>query len=118
MDNDSNLYVNILQEMREEKKQFNEKKLEFFERTYEHEKLRLQHEQERLAYEHEKLRLEQKKEDERIMAIDTAGMPEMLANFYTQSQKEIIERRSKHQQILFVYEFIMLFCADEVYIAG
>ncbi|KAJ0111154.1 hypothetical protein Patl1_01974 [Pistacia atlantica] len=82
-------YVNLLQEMRDEKRQFNEKKLELFEKAY------IQG-QERLAYQQEKLRLEQMKEDERIMAIDPAGMPQMLANFYIQRQKEISERRSKN----------------------
>ena len=36
------------------------------------------------------------KEDGRIMAIDTTGMPQMLADFYIQRQEEIIERRSKN----------------------
>ncbi|XP_050217467.1 glutathione S-transferase T3-like [Mercurialis annua] len=52
--------------------------------------------QERLAYEQEKLRLEQLKEDERIMAIDTAGMPELLANFYVRCQTEIVERKLRN----------------------
>ncbi|KAJ0086931.1 hypothetical protein Patl1_07240 [Pistacia atlantica] len=90
MENDSTCsYVNLLQEMRDEKRQFNEKKLELFEKAY------IQG-QERLAYEQEKLLLEQMKEDERIMAIDPAGMPQMLANFYIQRQKEINEKRSKN----------------------
>ncbi|XP_031259110.1 glutathione S-transferase T2-like [Pistacia vera] len=90
MENDpTGSYVNLLQEMRDEKRQFNEKKLELFEKAY------IQG-QERLAYEQEKLQLEQMKEDERIMAIDPAGMPQMLANFYIQRQKEISERRSKN----------------------
>ena len=89
MESDSSSYVNLLQEMREEKKQFNEKKLELFEKAY-------AQGQERLAYEQKKLQLEQMKEDERIMAIDTTGMPQMLADFYIMNQKEILERRSKH----------------------
>ncbi|XP_050234937.1 glutathione S-transferase T3-like [Mercurialis annua] len=82
-------YVNLLQEMRDEKKQFNEKKLEMFEKAY-------VQGQNKLDYQKEKLRLEQIKEDERMMATDITGMPEMLANFYIQCQKEIIERRSKN----------------------
>ncbi|KAJ0097907.1 hypothetical protein Patl1_27908 [Pistacia atlantica] len=90
MENDSiGSYVNLLQEMRGEKRQFNEKKLELFEKAY------IQG-QERLAYEQEKLQLEQMKEDERIMAIGPTGMPQMLTNFYIQRQKEISERRSKN----------------------
>ena len=68
MENDSTgLCVNLLQEMREEKRQFNEKKLQLFEKTY-------VQGQERLAFKQEKLRLEQM-EDERIITIDTARMP-------------------------------------------
>ncbi|XP_050236331.1 glutathione S-transferase T3-like [Mercurialis annua] len=90
MENDSSdSYMNILQEMREEKKQFNEKKLDIFEKVY-------VQGQERLLYEKEKMRLEQLKEDERIMGIDTTGMPEMLANFYIRCQSEIIERKSRN----------------------
>ncbi|CAI9785223.1 unnamed protein product [Fraxinus pennsylvanica] len=83
----SSACVTLLQAMREEKKQFNEKKIEMFERQY-------AQEQERLAYEQEKLRLEQMKEDERIMMIDTTGMPQMLADFYMQRQKEILAKRT------------------------
>ena len=90
MENDSTcLCENLLQEMREEKRQFNKKKLQLFEKAY-------VQGQERLAFEQEKLQLEQMKEDERIMAIDTTRMPQMLANFYIQCQEEIIERRSKN----------------------
>ena len=61
------LCVNLLHEMREEKRQFNEKKLQLFEKAY-------VQGQERLAFEQEKLRLEQI-ENERITAIDIARMP-------------------------------------------
>ncbi|XP_050208302.1 glutathione S-transferase T3-like [Mercurialis annua] len=88
--NSSDSYINILQEIREEKKQFNEKKLDLFEKVY-------VQGQERLAYEQEKLRLEQLKEDERIMAIDTTGMSEVLTSFYVRCQSEIIERKSRNQ---------------------
>ena len=53
--------------------------------------------QERFAYEQEKLQLEQMKEDERIMMIDTSGMPKMLADFYIQRQMDIVAKRSKKQ---------------------
>ncbi|XP_050229508.1 glutathione S-transferase T3-like [Mercurialis annua] len=90
MENESSdSYINILQEMREEKKQFNEKKLDLFEKVY-------VQGQERLIYEQEKLRLEQLKEEERIMTIDTTGMSEVVANFYVRCQSEIIERKFRN----------------------
>ena len=51
----SSLCLTLLQEMREEKKQFNEKKVEMFEKAY-------AQQQERFVYKQEKLQLEQMKE--------------------------------------------------------
>ena len=59
IENDSiGLCVNLLQEMREEERQFHEKKLQLIEKAY-------VQRQERLAFEQEKLLLEQMKKDER-----------------------------------------------------
>ncbi|GFY92293.1 hypothetical protein Acr_08g0006890 [Actinidia rufa] len=73
----------LLHDLKEEETKMNEKKMEMYEKTY------LQ-EQERLALEQQKLALTQLKEEERIMLMDTSGMPDHQAEYYRRRQMKII----------------------------
>ncbi|KAK1308567.1 hypothetical protein QJS10_CPA09g00596 [Acorus calamus] len=83
----------VLEEKREEKKQMNEKKLEMYQKTY-------MQEQEMLAHQEEKFRFKQIQEDERIMMIDTSGMPPMQAEYYHRRQMEILGRERRVENSL------------------
>ncbi|KAF5468262.1 hypothetical protein F2P56_012428 [Juglans regia] len=57
------------------------------------EEVRIQ--KEKVLLEQEKLRNEEKKEDERIMALNTSTMPPMLQQYYLQRQMEILASRTR-----------------------
>ncbi|KAI7981769.1 NADPH-dependent thioredoxin reductase 3 [Camellia lanceoleosa] len=72
----------LLEDLKEDRKKMNDKKIEIYERSYlqeqekiDNEKKRTQTEQEKVDNEKEKIRMEQLKEEERIMSIDTSGLP-------------------------------------------
>ncbi|KAM7502123.1 hypothetical protein LguiB_001027 [Lonicera macranthoides] len=70
--------VSLIQEMREEKKQYNDKRIELLEKAY--------------SLEQERIQLKQMEEDEKIMLMDTSMMPQMLVDYYNRRQMEIIAR--------------------------
>ena len=78
--------VNLLAEMKEEKKVMNEKKFEMFEKCY------LQ-EQQRLLQEKERMQMEQVKEVERIISMDTSCMPPLQSEYYQRCQMEIMGKK-------------------------
>ncbi|KAL7238907.1 hypothetical protein ACSBR2_004912 [Camellia fascicularis] len=72
----------LLEDLKEDKKKMNDNKIEMYERLYfqeqekiDNEKKKTQTEQEKVDNEKEKIRMEQLKEEERIMSIDTSGLP-------------------------------------------
>ncbi|KAI8540090.1 hypothetical protein RHMOL_Rhmol09G0234900 [Rhododendron molle] len=71
--------VQVLNELKEDKKAANEKKLELLQISY--------------GLQAEKLKMEQLKEEARIMMLDTSGMPPMQQEYIHQRQMEIVERR-------------------------
>ncbi|KAI8545972.1 hypothetical protein RHMOL_Rhmol07G0079200 [Rhododendron molle] len=73
----------LTHDSKEDEQKTNEKKMDKFEKTY------LQ-EQERLALEQQRLTLEQLKEEERIMLMDTTGMPPHQAEYFRRRQMKIL----------------------------
>ncbi|KAF7113705.1 hypothetical protein RHSIM_RhsimUnG0111600 [Rhododendron simsii] len=73
----------LIHDSKEDEQKTNEKKMDKFEKTY------LQ-EQERLALEQQRLTLEQLKEEERIMLMDTTGMPPHQAEYFRRRQMKIL----------------------------
>ncbi|KAI8523057.1 hypothetical protein RHMOL_Rhmol13G0045000 [Rhododendron molle] len=71
--------VQVLNELKEDKKAANEKKLELLQISY--------------GLQAEKLKMEQLKEEARIMMLDTSGMPPMQQEYIHQRQMEIVESR-------------------------
>ena len=63
------------------------KKIEMLEKCY-------SQEQERLVQEQEKMQMEQLKEEERIMSMDTSGMPPLQAEYFQRRQMEILQQRN------------------------
>ncbi|XP_028054596.1 glutathione S-transferase T3-like [Camellia sinensis] len=84
----------------EDRKKMNDKKIEMYERLYlqeqekiDNEKKRTQTEQEKVDNEKEKIRMEQLKEEERIMSIDTSGLPSLQAEYLHRRQMEILQKK-------------------------
>ncbi|KAE9455582.1 hypothetical protein C3L33_12513, partial [Rhododendron williamsianum] len=71
--------VQVLNELKEEKKAANEKKHQMLQISY--------------GLQAEKLKMEQLKEEARIMMLDTCGMPPMQQEYIHQRQMEIVESR-------------------------
>ncbi|CAL5346428.1 unnamed protein product [Camellia sinensis] len=89
----------LLEDLKEDRKKMNDKKIEIYERSYlqeqekiDNEKKRTQTEQEKVNNEKEKMRMEQLKEEERIMSIDTSGLPPLQANYVHCHQMEILQK--------------------------
>lgn len=80
-DTTSSPIVDLLIDMKEERKKGTEKKLEMLEKSY--------------IIHVEKAELEKLKEEERIMMMDTSGMSLMQQEYYYQHRMEIIESRRK-----------------------
>ncbi|XP_028091236.1 glutathione S-transferase T2-like [Camellia sinensis] len=89
----------LLEDLKEDRKKMNDKKIEIYERSYlqeqekiDNEKKRTQTEQEKVDNEKEKMRIEQLKEEERIMSIDTSGLPPLQAKYVHCRQMEILQK--------------------------
>ncbi|KAH7688505.1 Glutathione transferase protein [Dioscorea alata] len=85
-DAETSALLQLLAEMKEEKKVVNEKKFEMMEKCY------LQ-EQQRLMQEKEKMQIEQLKEEDRIMSMDLGGMSSVQTEYYRRRQMEILEKK-------------------------
>ncbi|XP_028054603.1 glutathione S-transferase T3-like [Camellia sinensis] len=90
----------LLEDLKEDRKKMNDKKIEMYERSYlqeqekiDNEKKRTQTEQEKVDNEKEKIRMEQLKEEERIMSIDTSGLPSLQAEYLHRRQMEILQKK-------------------------
>ncbi|KAF5933404.1 hypothetical protein HYC85_029575 [Camellia sinensis] len=90
----------LLEDLKEDRKKMNDKKIEMYERSYlqEQEKIdnvkkRTQTEQEKVDNEKEQIRMEQLKEEERIMSIDTSGLPSLQAEYLHRRQMEILQKK-------------------------
>ncbi|CAL5402850.1 unnamed protein product [Camellia sinensis] len=90
----------LLEDLKEDRKKMNDKKIEMYERSYlqeqekiDNEKKRTQTEQEKVDNEKEKIRMEQLKEEERIMSIDTSGLPSLQAEYLHRRQMEILHKK-------------------------
>ncbi|XP_028073585.1 glutathione S-transferase T3-like [Camellia sinensis] len=90
----------LLEDLKEDRKKMNDKKIEMYERSYlqeqekiDNEKKRTQTEQEKVDNEKEKIRMEQLKEEERIMSIDTSGLPSLQAECLHRRQMEILQKK-------------------------
>ncbi|CAL5323674.1 unnamed protein product [Camellia sinensis] len=90
----------LLEDLKEDRKKMNDKKIEMYERSYlqeqekiDNEKKRMQTEQEKVDNEKEKIRMEQLKEEERIMSIDTSGLPSLQAEYLHRRQMEILQKK-------------------------
>ncbi|KAI7992151.1 hypothetical protein LOK49_LG12G01090 [Camellia lanceoleosa] len=90
----------LLEDLKEDRKKMNDKKIEMYERSYlqeqekiDNEKKRTQMEQEKVDNEKERIRMEQLKEEERIMSIDTSGLPSLQAEYLHRRQTEILQKK-------------------------
>ncbi|KAI7988559.1 hypothetical protein LOK49_LG13G00498 [Camellia lanceoleosa] len=90
----------LLEDLKEDRKKMNDKKIEMYERSYlqeqekiDNEKKRTQMEQEKVDNEKERIRMEQLKEEERIMSIDTSGLPSLQAEYLHRRQMEILQKK-------------------------
>ncbi|GMP48337.1 hypothetical protein CsSME_00015723 [Camellia sinensis var. sinensis] len=76
----------LLEDLKEDRKKMNDKKIEMYERSY------LQ-EQEKIDNEKKRTQTEQEKEEERIMSIDTSGLPSLQAEYLHRRQMEILQKK-------------------------
>ncbi|KAI8011813.1 Transcription factor RF2b [Camellia lanceoleosa] len=90
----------LLEDLKEDRKKMNDKKIEMYERSYlqeqekiDNEKKMTQMEQEKVDNEKERIRMEQLKEEERIMSIDTSGLPSLQAEYLHRRQTEILQKK-------------------------
>jgi hypothetical protein len=91
----------FIEEMKQDRKEKETKRAELFDQIYiqEQERIRidqarLQVDQENHALKKEKLRLKALKNDERIMGMNTDGMPPLQAEYYNKLKMEILARQS------------------------
>ncbi|KAH7858476.1 hypothetical protein Vadar_024251 [Vaccinium darrowii] len=94
--------VPILIGIREDNKKTSDKKMDVIQQIVVQEQERQQFDKERLRQEQEKItikqdrfHLEQLKEEERIMLVDTSGLPRMQQEYYQSRQMEILQKREK-----------------------
>lgn len=90
----------FIDEMKQDRKEKETKRAELFDQIYVQEQERIKIEQAKLqvaqeaqSIKKEKIRLKAMKQDERIMAINTDGMPQLQVEYYNKLKMEIIGRQ-------------------------